>query len=292
MKYFDLGLEELLKSIPNPNEGEGEDNALSKAVGDAVKEKGDEAPDDDDDDQDDNEESGDEDSDDDDESDEDGDGEEDSAAEQATALNLYKALKNPATAKTMMASLMAQMGITADSTKKEVTEAKAVLEDELKEILGDDYKFLADKIAKSVQLAVKRLTAEAIKPLEESQANMMQAQRQRDVDSALERLDNEFDVPKKLANGVLRLMQDHPHNGSQDYYKYVKGLLALASAELDIPLTKKGASGERAARRNRNRNEANLPAASSGSGRKVRTANSLDDAINMAVASIKDKGRG
>lgn len=177
---------------------------------------------------DDEDESNDDDQGDDDSSDDSATGDDLSEAEIAEAQKLYKALKNPGSAKAVAAALAEQYGVRygAPETKTEVKEAKQDILAKVTEALGPEYAFLAPKFGKAVEAALDVVREEQSTQISELQmTNLIN-----ETDNVLKTLARETKgESRKLEAKMTALMDEfHPAKGmSTD--KYIRGIYKMAS---------------------------------------------------------------
>jgi hypothetical protein len=225
------------------------------------------------------------------EKDEKDDDEEDETKDNAVANQLYAALKNPATAAQTLTALAASLGLSVNATKAEKEEAADTLEDELKEIMGKDYEFLAARISKGIKLAVEKTTAKHSKAIKDEMESIKAEAVREKIDDALGKLDAQYEISNKVQRRAAEILKARPLDPSRPYTS-IKGALFEASAELDIPLKKKasanGADESAEARRMKNRREAGMPSSSNGQRKDIKTQpKTLDEAIALAVKQVK-----
>ncbi len=146
--------------------------------------------------------------------------------------NLYKLLKDPKTAKAVVAALAAQNGLFPGKgeeplTKKEETAAKREIKDILSEALGDEYKFLSDKLSKAFESVLEQERGEQNSRFAEIQRQNVE----REVTANYERLAKETKgESKKFESRMAQLAEEIPI-GSMDVRTYLDRLYTVASSE-------------------------------------------------------------
>jgi hypothetical protein len=150
-----------------------------------------------------------------------------SDAEIAEARNLYKALKDPTTRSLVLTDLAQKAGITSDSSKKEVKEAKRNIQNVLEEMLGKEYDFMIPKLSKALETIFEQERSERAADRQSVEARLVQ----RDVDSALGRLSRETKgESKRLEARMVQVMNQFPAAPDTDIYTYLHGIYSIASA--------------------------------------------------------------
>ncbi len=155
-----------------------------------------------------------------------------SDSELIESKNLYKALKNPQTAQAVVAALAAQAGLLpkpgeAPLTKKEEAAAKRETIDIVKDALGPEYSFLADRLGKIFDEVVQQTE----KKSEERFAEIQQSNVEREVVASYEALAKETKgESKKFETRMAQLSEEIPI-GNMNVKTYMQRLYTLASNE-------------------------------------------------------------
>ena len=150
-----------------------------------------------------------------------------SAQELQEARNLYKALKDPSSRSLVLTDLARAAGITPDSTKKEVTEAKKGIQDILDETLGPQYKFLTPSLGKAIEKILDGEREERDTQHKNVEAQIVQQQ----VDSALGRLSRETKGESRKHEGrMVQLMNQFQASPGTDIYTYLQGIYSIATS--------------------------------------------------------------
>lgn len=152
-----------------------------------------------------------------------------SEAEIAEAQKLYKALKNPGSAKAVAAALAEQYGVQRGipETKTEVKEAKKDILAKVTEALGPEYAFLAPKFGKAVEAALDVVREEQSTQISELQMQNLITE----TDNVLKTLARETKGESRKLEAKMTVLMDefHPAPGmSTD--KYIRGIYKMASA--------------------------------------------------------------
>ncbi len=155
-----------------------------------------------------------------------------SADEAVEAKNLYKALKNPQTAAAVVAALAQQAGLLpkagdAPLTKREEAAAKRETIDIVKDALGPEYSFLADKLGKIFDEVVQQTEQKS----EQRFAEIQQSNVEREVVASYEALAKETKgESKKFETRMAQLSEEIPI-GNMNVKTYMQRLYTLASNE-------------------------------------------------------------
>ena len=198
------------------------------------------------------------------------------------AKQLYNALRNPNTQTDIIRLLAQQAGLL--ETKSDVKEAKNVIQDVLKQELGQEFGFLAEKLSPAINKILEMQKAETEKRFTELSSKQMQAQLEREVDSTLAKLEKETKgESKKLESRISELMDDILPSKDISTDKYIRSLYKIASSEQ----SEKAAKRKMAEKINRNANDISSRVSASG-GRSGGTDGSssrmtLDQALQYAL---------
>ena len=214
--------------------------------------------------------------------------EEESEEDLAEAKRIYKLLKNPTTATTLVRELARAEGLLDDKapTKQEVKEAKASIKDILKEKLGDKYEFLIPQLSDALEaiLAGERET-------QQSSIQQMQIdQTKRETADVLAKLARETKgESRKVESRMLELMNEFQIGPGVSIEKYLRGLYAQASSARDAA----NAKNQKNDKIRRNANDAPSRLHTSSGAENTRSSTpagvdpnkpmSLKDAVNFAV---------
>jgi hypothetical protein len=186
-----------------------------------------------------------------------------SETEIANALQLFDALNDPNRAGAVIKYLADQAGITKGgdnqpATKAEARQAEQTIIDVLKENLGEEFGFLADKLGPAIEKIVN-------KSLEQSQADIrsqLQAAEQEKLQgqsvNAINKLSNDFfgadkGMPEEVANLMSSLMDKMPPTPDMDIKEYTDLIFHTAVGKLGLTKAKAPVA---AARVQQNRNDA------------------------------------
>ena len=216
--------------------------------------------------------------------------------ETQVAKDLFKALKDPEAAKIVIETLAKSAGIKIAEieTKKEEKAAIKSIKDTVIAELGEDYKFLADKLGsvmeKVVNEAIDNKTKDIKATLEANAKNEQKKALGEALDFAWSGYQN---VDTKIQNKVYELAEEiHPKEGS-DPAKYFDRLTKLAAEELGVTLIKKESKSiNQQDRRDSNRRDSqNRISQEDKADEKITNALSnkptLDEAIRRGMANAE-----
>jgi hypothetical protein len=213
-------------------------------------------------------------------------GDEEFTAEQLEkAKQLYKQLSNPKTSVDTINQMVRNAGYTLSEIKEAtVSDKKDIaveLVDILKEELGDDFELVAgDKLAAALAKVLDLKVSQALKPLETKLEQAEFESRKKEVDKALDWAYNSLEGFKTNESLILDKMKTYPYQGKGTYQKYLTEMHALATS---------GAAQKRTQRAESNiKNDVKASRAVRPSATKPTAALSLDEAIEMALAEIKN----
>lgn len=184
--------------------------------------------------------------------------------ERQHAINLFNLLKNKDTAAETIKILASQAGIIKTEAKAEAT-AKSIV-DLLREELGEEYAFMADKLAPAIEKATSRLVEDKTKDITAKFEAAEEAKVKDEVDKGITHLEETFDDAKEYFEDIFKLMDEYPPSSKVKASKYFEDLYSLAKAR------KAGESKSNKLREKieRNRNDAPSRLASGGKGTTVK----------------------
>lgn len=216
--------------------------------------------------------------------------EEISAADLKQAKELFKLLKDPQTATNTIRVLAQRTGLLDATTVKEVKENKKELKDIVKEKLGPEFAFLADKLSGVFEsvLEEERATQNA------SVSRIEAANTEREVQSVLDKLARETKgESRKAESKMIELMSKFTIGSNTTLEEYLRGLHAQATAGRSSA-TVKGQMADKI-RRNANDVSSRLNGNTTGSGNKGTVEipgkkMSLKESVNFAMAQL-EKGK-
>lgn len=200
--------------------------------------------------------------------------------ENATAL--YRALKNPETAKTIITELAKQAGLLGQTGNK----AARTIVEIVQEQLGDEYSFLAPKIAP----AIKAVVQEELKIINERYEQDKLRQAEDEVNQALADIHRitKGDI-KKYENKIAQLLDEMPPSGKVPIKKHLMRLYTIAKQDESRQLAKT----ERLKKASENANDLGTRlsvAGLSGKAKAVVGKVSLDQAVEEAFRKLERQG--
>jgi len=220
---------------------------------------------------------------------------EDSPEEVAEARRIYKLLKDPKTATSLVRELAHAEGLLdgTPNTPKDIKTAKASIKDILKEKLGDKYDFLTPALAEAFEtiLAGERETQQ------QSIQQMQIDQTKRETTDVLSKLAKETKgESRKVESRMLELMNEFQIGPGVPIEKYLRGLYAQASAARTATNAKNTQNDK--IRRNANDAPSRLQSSSSGAeNTRIKDAGidpnkpmTLKESVAFAVAQQSRQG--
>jgi hypothetical protein len=162
--------------------------------------------------------------------------------QQIEARQLLAALRDPTKAPTVIEFLAKHGGYEKPETKKEAVQVKKGMVADLKEALGPELEYLADKMGPVFQ----RYLDEQVEGAKgELKGRLDQADLEKNeqlADQAQEALGREYfdgTIPDKLTTAINSLIDEIPVRPGQSMKSYLERLLVVAAAEQGVSLTKK-----------------------------------------------------
>jgi len=208
----------------------------------------------------------------------------DEIAEAAQALNLFKLLKNPTSAKAIIRTLAEEHGIvlTGKETPKQETQKVRSIKGLVKEKLGDEYAFIADKLGDVFEEAL----ATERESLNEKFNEINAKSAEKEAEAAFEWLQNEHEDANNYEQVIVTLMEEVPP-GNMSAKKYLETLYIIAKGREG-----KAASSKKLAQkitRNSTDPDVKLSGKTRSSDVPVKSTKgmSIDDALSEAIAAIK-----
>lgn len=153
------------------------------------------------------------------------------------AKALYKLLADPETRNTTLETLARKAGLLKGAGKGENNDdAKDTILGILSEALGDDYSFLAKKLAPAMEKLIQKAAGASSGAIQQ----LAQQQSERDVDQALRDLARDTKgLSRKFEARMGQLADDFPKGQNVTMKKYVQGLFSMANSEKGGPTKKK-----------------------------------------------------
>lgn len=179
---------------------------------------------------------------------------------QQQGLDLIKALKDPQQAPIIARFLAEQTGVLKQDTTTTKTETKeaadAVLE-ALKESLGPEFQYLAEKIAPGMKKAFSQIVEQNNADIREEFHRQEEEKLALQSKTALDSLTEDFfgkgeDLPKNVEQEMSKLMDKYQPSPDSTVKEYVNDIFKLAVSNLNLSKSDKA----REAKTNKNRNDA------------------------------------
>jgi len=208
----------------------------------------------------------------------------DEIAEAAQALNLFKLLKNPTSAKAIIRTLAEEHGIvlTGKETPKQEDRKVRSIKGLVKEKLGDEYAFIADKLGDVFEEAL----ATERESLNEKFNEINAKSAEKEAEAAFEWLQNEHEDANNYEQVIVTLMEEVPP-GNMSAKKYLETLYIIAKGREG-----KAASSKKLAQkitRNSTDPDVKLSGKTRSSDVPVKSTKgmTIDEALAEATAAIK-----
>jgi len=201
--------------------------------------------------------------------------------EQKKAIDLYAALQDPKLGTTIVRQLAEQFGVL--ETKKEKEKAEESILDILKTGLGDEYGFLADKLAPAIEKALDVKVRGVESKIQDTERSLLE----KEIDTVMNKIYTENKEAKGLENRVIELMDEILPSPRISTERYIRNLYSIASGEI----ADKTATTKAAEKITKNANDAASRLASSGADESRLSSGpsspTLDEAIKMAMKQLK-----
>lgn len=218
--------------------------------------------------------------------------------EKVHAKTLFRLLTNPKSAPNALRTLVEQSGmkIQEAETKKEETKIIKSIKEMVKEELGEEYKFLGDKLGTVLEKLIVSQVKEQTKDIRERQNAEADQRTMETVKAAQEKVKSEYvQVSDKVLREVLRIQEEGeavvgPKTSAE---KFFKTCVIMAAENLGITLVKK-APGTKVETKERSKSPLDKLSESRGShkeGVKSVQVKSMDDAIAAAVESVSKSSK-
>lgn len=161
------------------------------------------------------------------------------------AKQLFTSLKDPAKSKVVIEFLAGQNGFvkgeTQPTTQKEVKAAKVAITDQLKEALGPDLSYIAEKMGPIIQKVLEEQIEEGVKPIREQASREQIEKLNTQGMDALDKLGTEYfggPIPANLQTVMAKLIEERPPQPGQKMLDYSRDTLAIAASREGVTLTK------------------------------------------------------
>lgn len=208
------------------------------------------------------------------------------------AAQLFTALNDPEKAPVVIKFLAEQAGYTKVETKQEAKEIKDEVVEILKQHLGEDFDFLAPKLAPAIKQIVDTQLKENTKDIRETLDKAEETKLQTAADNKQKELAKEyFDteiLPDDILDEMSKMMDKISPTPGMDSGEYIEHIFyAVAGRRKLTPATKTGKAKTEA-----NSKDAVSRLASSGAKQPVGVAvssnkMSLDESVKAAIAAVK-----
>lgn len=147
------------------------------------------------------------------------------------ALRLYEALEDPTIGPGVIKELAKRAGIAASEDKITPTAAVKTVVDVLKENLGEDYGFLADKLANGIQTIVNQIFDERIKPIQGMTESAIERAVVRETDASFAKFHSQYKDAKDFDKEMTELSKKMPYDGSYPMEEYLGNLYKIVTSD-------------------------------------------------------------
>lgn len=158
-----------------------------------------------------------------------------SEEELATAKNLFKALKNPDTAKVTIDFLAQSLGLTGTETKQEIREVKKSIVQTLEESLGEELAFLGPKLAPVLEKFISDAVEEKIKPIRQAQELTQDEKLQDESSAVITSIAKEFfdsaEIPSEIESRMSDLMDKFQPSAKMTPKDYISSIFHMVAGE-------------------------------------------------------------
>lgn len=203
------------------------------------------------------------------------------------ARNLYKALKDPESAKAVIAALAEKTGLSKVDSKTEVKESKKGIIDILKNALGSEFEFLAVRLGPAIEEVLNEERKERQASFQKIEAQRVESE----VISVFKDLEKRTNgESKKLETKMIKLSEEILPGPNTTVKQYVNQLYTLASSGKQVSNEKKVIDK---IKQNSNDTSGRLRAAGGNAQQKELPPGklSLDKAVDSAFEQLS-KGKG
>lgn len=151
-------------------------------------------------------------------------------------------LSDPKTAKETLTILANKSGVNLREveTKKEVKEAVKTITDELRDSLGDDFKFIADILGPGLEKVIKAEVSKGTESFKDYQRNQEVNKLQTEISDAVDSSFGKYENSNEFEADVHKLMDSFKRDGSISHADYFDNLLIIAAAKKGVLLIPKG----------------------------------------------------
>lgn len=221
--------------------------------------------------------------------------------QQKQAVQLFAALNDPSKAPVILEFFAKQAGFQKPpEDKKEVKEQKKGLVDDLKEALGPELEYLADKMGPRIEAFLNSKLEESLKPLnsriETSELEKHEAAAEIATNNVAKKYFEDGKLPDDLASEVNKVLEVFQMQKGSTMESHLEEALILAASRKGVTLQKRTLQSMKRIEKNRNDVGSRL-SASDGSRQPVpgeKALNpqlqgrlSLDDAVRQGVEQAK-----
>lgn len=156
--------------------------------------------------------------------------------ESTQAINLFRALNNPETGPKILKILAQEAGLLDGSSKETKKEVAKSIKSVIKEKLGSEYQFLADRLGDALEEVVNEVAKERIGKVEERLDNREKAELNKEVDIAMKESFEQYEeIPKNVLAKFNDLIDEMPPvPGKTKPLAYFNRLIKIAFEEAKV----------------------------------------------------------
>jgi hypothetical protein len=222
--------------------------------------------------------------------------------QQLEARQLFAALQDPTKSKVVIDFLAQNAGYTKPPEgKTEIKEAAKGMVEELKEALGPELAYLAEKMGPVFEKHLKTKTEESVKPLrdklDENDLTTLRNEGDRVQGVLATKFFGEKALPDNVVTKMTEVMNSYNATAGQSMEDYLENVLFIATGKLGIQL-KAGTPQQRPTQEKIDKSRSNAPANLAGKPNPAlgerslhpsrQQALSLDDSIHQALEQTKE----
>lgn len=153
--------------------------------------------------------------------------------DQQAALNLYNAIKDPETSRTVIKQLAELAGLDI-TEKKEAKQLQKTISQIITEELGEDNSILAEKLGPALEKVIAKAVEDQVKPIQETISETKKNEFSTRIDRTFKELEVETKgLSKQLDKRMAELMDELPPGPSTEPEKYIRHIFKLAKSDYD-----------------------------------------------------------
>lgn len=147
------------------------------------------------------------------------------------ALRLFDALSDPNIGKSVVEDLARRAGVIGAQEGKTEKQITSTVVDILKESLGTEYEFLADRLAVGIDKIVKQTVTEQIKPVQAQTQEAVERAVAAEVDAVFEKFHTAHKDAKDYDKEMTELSKKLPYTGDYPMEEYLENLYKIVTTD-------------------------------------------------------------